>query len=232
VSSRQEEKERRRQERMAAEQAHAQSAARRRRLGMVLGGVVALAVAVIVVLAVVAGGDDDAQGGSGNGQSAEAPTQGNDRNLDQAASAAGCEVANHRSEGRGHTTETVKYNQNPPTSGEHDPTPSEDGEYEPTGPPDIEQSVHALEHGRILIQYKGGSPAQRIAQLRNVYEEETKGESAYHSLLFQNQTNMHAQVAATAWSKSLTCPQWNDQVFDAIRAFRRQYVDKGPEFIP
>jgi hypothetical protein len=43
---------------------------------------------------------------------------------------------------------------------------------------------------------------------------------------------MTAAVAATAWDNSLTCPQWNDQVFDAIRAFRRDFVDKGPEFLP
>ena len=39
-------------------------------------------------------------------------------------------------------------------------------------------------------------------------------------------------VAATAWTHLLGCPKMNDKVFDAIRAFRLAYVDKGPEFIP
>jgi hypothetical protein len=43
---------------------------------------------------------------------------------------------------------------------------------------------------------------------------------------------MDAAVAATAWTQSLTCPTMNDQVFDAIRAFRTEYTDKGPELIP
>ena len=48
-------------------------------------------------------------------------------------------------------------------------------------------------------------------------------------LLFQNTTGMKAAVAATAWGHSLTCPEMNDRVFDAIRTFRAQYIDKGPE---
>jgi hypothetical protein len=62
--------------------------------------------------------------------------------------------------------------------------------------------------------------------------ESLKGSDGYKTLLFQNQTNMTAAVAATAWTRSITCPQWNDQVFDAIRAFRKDFVDKGPEFLP
>ena len=43
---------------------------------------------------------------------------------------------------------------------------------------------------------------------------------------------MKPAVAATAWGNSLACPTFNDQVFDAIRAFRSHHADKGPEFIP
>jgi hypothetical protein len=39
-------------------------------------------------------------------------------------------------------------------------------------------------------------------------------------------------VAATAWTHLLGCPRMNNQVFDAIRAFRDAYVDKAPEKIP
>ena len=54
----------------------------------------------------------------------------------------------------------------------------------------------------------------------------------YHMLLFENTTNMDAQVAATAWGHSLTCPDMNDEVFDALRTFRTSYIDKGPEAVP
>ncbi len=38
-------------------------------------------------------------------------------------------------------------------------------------------------------------------------------------------------VAATAWTQMLGCRQMNDKVFDALRAFRARYVDKGPELV-
>jgi hypothetical protein len=232
MSHRAEEKERRRQERLAAEQAAKSSADRRKRLGLVGAAVLAVAVIAIVVVATgVVGGDEEPTGGGDGSAKASVPAQKID-NLAEAARAAQCTVTEHKEEGRGHTGEPVKYATNPPTSGDHDPTPAEDGFYEADGPPDVEQSVHSLEHGRINIQYKPGTPQERIDQLETVGSEEVKGTEAYHTLVFQNQTKMEPAVAATAWRQSLTCDTWNDQVFDAIRAFRRDRVDKGPEFIP
>jgi hypothetical protein len=43
---------------------------------------------------------------------------------------------------------------------------------------------------------------------------------------------MKPQIAATAWTQSLTCDAMNDKVFDAIRTFRARYIDKGPETVP
>lgn len=236
MSSRQEEKERRRKEREEIERKANAAAARRKRLGIV--GIALAAIAAIAVVAVViAGGGDDGGGssgggGGGGGSTAEAPTQDNTRNLQAAAEAAGCTLKEERDAGSSHTSEPVKYATNPPTSGDHDPVAAEDGAYETGNPPDTEQSVHALEHGRVAVQYKPGTPPQRIAQLRGLLEEEYKGAAGYKTLLFQNQTGMTPAVAATAWTQSLSCPRWNDQVFDAIRAFREDFVDKGPEFIP
>ena len=50
--------------------------------------------------------------------------------------------------------------------------------------------------------------------------------------MFQNQTDMEPAIAVTAWRKSLTCDTFDPKMFDAIRAFRRENVDKAPEFIP
>ncbi len=227
MSSRQEEKDRRRREREEAERAAASSSAKRKRLGIVLGAVLALAVAVVVGLAVASGGDESSPGGAAN-----VPTQGQ-TNEAEAARAAGCRLQSHRVEGRGHTSEPVQYRTNPPTSGAHDPVASEEGIYPADGPPDLEQSVHALEHGRINIQYKPGTPKPTVDLLTALVDTfEVKGEAGYHALLFQNQTRMQPALAATAWGKSLTCPSVNDRVYDAIRTFWRANVDKGPEFIP
>ena len=51
-------------------------------------------------------------------------------------------------------------------------------------------------------------------------------------LLYENTTDMPFAVAATAWTHPLGCPEMNDKVFDAIRTFRAQYIDKGPEKVP
>jgi hypothetical protein len=233
MSSRQEEKERRRKEREAIEQAARASAARRKRLGIAaiaLAAIVALAVVGLAVGGVLGGGDDDGSGpGEVSGEVAP-PPKFDAVNLDEASKAAGCTVSRDRNEGADHTPEPVKYQKNPPTSGDHDPVAAIEGEYDEA--PDVEQSVHALEHGRINVQYKPGAPPERVAQLRGLLEEEFKGIEGYKTLLFPNQTGMTPAVAATAWTRSLTCPEWNDRVFDAIRQFREDFVDKGPEFIP
>ena len=89
--------------------------------------------------------------------------------------------------------------------------------------------VHALEHGRIELQYKPGTPAEDRRRLEQLVDEL---EGGYHMLLFENDTDMPFAVAATAWGHLLGCPKMNDKVFDALRAFRKDYVDKGPETIP
>jgi hypothetical protein len=228
--TRAEEKEQRRREREAAEQAARKSAENRKRLGMVGGGVLLVAIVAVVVL-LVAGGGDDGEGQASGASNASLPAV-QIENLSEAARAAGCKVREDKEESSSHVQTDVKYKQNPPESGDHDPVPSREGVYGADNPPDIEQSVHALEHGRINIQYKPGTPQQRIDQLAKLFEEKVQGIAGYKTLVFQNQTNMPYAVAATAWTKALTCPAWNDKVFDAIRAFRRDNVDKGPEQIP
>jgi hypothetical protein len=151
--------------------------------------------------------------------------------LATAAKAAGCVVKSFPLEGREHTTATVTYHTNPPTSGNHNPNPSEDGFY-PNGAPPKERNVHALEHGRIEMQWKPGTPQNVIDTLQAIFNEPLKGKSGYHQLLFENNTNMPFEVAAASWQHYLGCPKWNQNVIDAIRAYREQYVDKGPEFIP
>ena len=54
-------------------------------------------------------------------------------------------------------------------------------------------------------------------------------DGGHHLLLFENGTDMPFAVAATAWDNQLGCPTMNPKVFDAIRAFRTEYIDKGPE---
>jgi hypothetical protein len=221
---------------MEREKAQAGKAASRRRLQLVAGVVLGLAAIVAVVAAIASGGGDDSSGPSSSASSdAKIPAR-QISDFNAAVAAAGCTFKTYPSEGREHlpsdSATNDKYKTNPPTSGAHRPTPAQDGVYSPGDEPAKENAVHALEHGRIEIQYKPGTPQRKIDQLKALFNEPLKGVDGYHQLLFQNNTDMPYAVAAVAWTQLLGCPEFNDKTFDAIRAFRERFVDKGPELIP
>ncbi len=237
MSSRQEEKERRRQERLAREQADAKKAAGKKRMQLVGGALLGLAAIAAIVVALVVGlggGDEETTAGNDTSDAAAAvklPTQ-ETSDLDEAVKASGCTLTHPEYEGADHAEKefaATDYKTNPPTSGSHFPDWYDDGTYAPGTVPNLGMLVHTLEHGRINVQYKKGTPAADVAKLEALVQEQNEG---YHMLLYENTTNMDAQIAATAWTQSLTCPEMNDQVFDAIRTFRARYIDKGPETVP
>jgi Protein of unknown function (DUF3105) len=221
MAHRSEEKERRRQERIAKEEAARKAAARRRRLQVGGGVVLGLAAVAVVAIVALAGGNDD-----------KGDSSANISKLTADAKAAGCTFSQFKSEGRTHTAGKVTYKTNPPTSGNHNPTPAQDGIYRAGNSPPKENFVHTLEHGRIEFQYKPGASAADVAKLRRLAEEPLNGTAGYHVLLFENNTNMPAPFAATAWTKSITCPSLTTPAIGAMREFRQAFTDKGPEFIP
>jgi hypothetical protein len=234
VSSRQQEKEARRQERMAREQEEQKKADRNRRLQIIGGVVIGVAVVAAVVVAIVvsaggSGGDSPKPTGKKNPEVKAIPIPPRKTtDLFAAAKAAGCIVKTFPNEGRQHITGPGTYKTNPPTSGNHNPVPAEDGDYSGSQTPAKENFVHTLEHGRIEFQYAPGTPARTIGQLRTLFAEQ----GSYHDLLFQNNTNMPYQVAATAWTHLIGCKSVNDKTWDALRAFRVRYTDQAPEQIP
>jgi hypothetical protein len=235
MSSRQEEKEQRRREREEREAADRASASRRKRLQFVFGGFLTVVI-IAGVAALAAGafsGSDDSGGGpvTGNGSKVAIPGV-QETDLKKAAAAAGCTLADPRIEGNTHEDKDFKasdYKTNPPTSGNHNPVWYQDGEYAPGNTPKLGQLVHPLEHGRIEIQYKKGTPKATVQQLESLF---TSLDDGYHMLLFENTTNMSYAVAATAWGHSVTCPTMNDKVFDALRTFRTAHINKGPAVVP
>jgi len=235
VASRQEEKEQRRLERLAREEAARKAAGRRKRMTLAFGGLLGVAlIAGIVVVVLVLGGDDSSskpRQASDATANVKLPAQATS-DMAAAAKAAGCTLSNPAYEGASHEDKQFKpsdYKTNPPTSGNHTPDWYEDGIYAPGDVPELGKTVHPLEHGRIEVQYAPGTPKETVTQLEALLNEEQDG---YHMLLFQNTTGMKAKIAATAWTHSLTCPEMNDKVFDAIRTFRARYIDKGPERVP
>ena len=237
MASRKEEKERLRAERLERE-AQAQAAERRKQLvGYAAGAVLVVAGAIALIVVLLSG--DDAGGTSASNRGSETvasdelpegsvpPVETAD--LDEAVEEAGCKLEENASEGSEHfePPDTTEYKANPPTSGDHYTVPAEDGAYPPTDPPPTEALVHSLEHGRIIIQYDPAAPDTVKADLTALFDEDP-----YHMIITPNDTDMPYDVAATAWTRAVVCPEMNESVFDAIRAFRDEYRDEGPEFIP
>lgn len=232
MSSRQEEKARLKEERLRLEREAAAREKRRRVVQIGAAGLTLLAVIVGVVLATA--------GGSATNQTVASPDavplpakQTDD--LAVAVKAAGCTLKQFASEGQGHVEETtaLKFKTNPPTSGDHFQIPAPDGLYDPGNPPERGNWVHSLEHGRVLLQYRKGTPSRRIGQLQTLFNEPYAGEVAgYHTLLQENNSRMPFAVAAVAWTRYVGCKTLNNRTFDALRAFRTQFVDKAPEQVP
>ena len=179
-----------------------------------------------LVLTVASGRGDKLVGGADTGDfpagSVPAPRV---TELRAAAKAAGCTLKSGKSEGQDHVAGGVAYRSNPPHSSNHDQIPVEDGAYPAAQP--TERLVHALEHGRIVVQFKPSAPDELRGSLRALFDE-----NPYHVVLGPNSTRMPFAVAATAWTKVLGCPRPGPPVFDAVRAFRDRYRDRGPEDVP
>jgi hypothetical protein len=239
MASRKEEKERRRAERLAAEAAAKAAAQRRQRMRLV--GALGLAVVALAAVGVAIA----ASGGSKHKapkHSANVPALA-DANLTSAAQKAGCVIQNYPQDyGPNGSTQSdpnnlyshvggkVKYKTNPPAFGNHNPTPASDGDYVGQGTPSAEHLVHALEHGRVEIQYRPGLPAHDVSQLESVFKEQAgKFAPEQYELLFQNETKMPYDVAAVAWVHILGCKHYTPAALDAIRDFRAKYSFQGPE---
>ena len=187
---------------------------------LVLAAVLALAtlIAIIAVALLAAGGgNEDFPEGS------VPPRAIGD--LESAAEAADCALADPRSEGDTETAEPVEYRSDPPHSGDHAPEPADDGAYR-DDPPADENVVHSLYHGRIVVWFDPDLGDEQLGDLKALFDEEPE-----HMMLLPRDS-MDADVAATAWTHTLECVQMSDATFDAIRAFRDTWRDQAPEFVP
>jgi hypothetical protein len=232
MSTRKEQKEAARTERLRKEEEAKRAAARRRTLGYVAGGVLALAAIVAVVFALTSGGGGGANKGGSGGKTASFPARSGplpdppaDLSLASAAKKAGCVYKHEKDEGSNHVQTDVAYKTAPPTSGDHNPNPAEDGAY--TEAPRIERLVHSLEHGRIILWYPPNAPDNVKADLKAIFDEDPA-----HMIVAPYTEPMDYAVAATAWTETLGCKTWNEDAIQAVRAFRDQFRDQGPEFAP
>lgn len=251
MASRKEEKERLRVEREAAEAAEARAERKRLILGYIVAGLISLAVVGGIIFAIVGGGDEGGDGAGGTGESSEnvnyefggvlpegievdtregtEPPPVAEEDLRTAADAAGCELQTDlEDEGNAHiapNADEPEYGTSPPTSGDHSPEPLADGAFTPM-PPAI-NALHALEHGRVAIQYSPDLSEDEQLALKGVFDADRPG-----VVLFPN-PDMPYAVAATAWTQMLGCDTYEGEAtLDAIRDFIGTYRGRGPEAIP
>jgi hypothetical protein len=165
------------------------------------------------------------------------PTPEGGMSLEAAAKAAGCELQSYPVESRDHIRDiqaSVRYSSIPPTSGEHYPVPAPDGAYEKA--PYLKTIVHSLEHSRIVLWFKPELPREARASLKAFFDADDD-----RMLLVPDEHGKDYEVTATAWNakpkpngtgRLLGCPEYGDDVFTALQAFKEKHRGKGPERIP
>ncbi len=240
MSSRKEERDRLRE---AREEKEGEAEVRQRQRLIAAYSAAGFLAILLLVGAVIAfsGGNEDASGnahvslqsGQTNGialdeRAGTEPPKAKQTNLKVAAREAGCEVQTKLPiEGRSHLSPEAtapEYATNPPTSGNHVAPPYQqaDGAYSDT--PGAMNVVHALEHGRLTLQYDGGLTEADQLELRGLYD------SAYSAALFFPNEEMPYEVAATSWGEMLGCESYRGAAtLDAIRAFGAKYQGTAPE---
>jgi hypothetical protein len=217
-------------------------------IGIVLAAVVAFGVLLASALGddgedgnVVAAGagvsprdDSDTPAGDVLPDGGTFPTPKDGARLEAAAKAAGCELKSYRVASKDHIPDieaTVRYSSIPPTSGKHFAVPAPDGAYEKS--PYLKTIVHSLEHGRVALWFKPDLPREARAALKAFFDHDEE-----LMLLVPDENGKDYQVTATAWNRKpkplgtgrlLGCPEYNDDVFTALEAFKLRHRGKGPE---
>lgn len=114
-----------------------------------------------------------------------------------------------------HTFEAVEYDMTPPVGGEHHPTWFNCGVYQHELPK--EHVVHSLEHGAVWLSYQPDLPADQVALLEKL------GEQEY--LIVSPIAAQEDPVVATSWDTQLRLDSAEERT---LQAFIREYK-QGPK---
>lgn len=120
---------------------------------------------------------------------------------------------------RGHTTQPVSYDQNPPVGGTHNPAWQNCGVY--TQPVVNENAVHSLEHGAVWITYQPDLPEAGVQKLQTLARQ-----SGYR--LLSPHPDLPAPIVLSAWGYQLQLEQADDpRLIDFIQKY--ELNPQGPE---
>jgi len=131
---------------------------------------------------------------------------------------------------------TVTYGFCPPTSGNHysdpgAPAPLPRNFYDPTKSLKPQQWVHNLEHGYVVLLYKGTPDQATLDSLKKVFDTASPPSDGFAAQCGQPNRviavrfdDMDTPFALVAWDRALLLPQWD---FDQALTFANQWQD-GP----
>jgi hypothetical protein len=127
-------------------------------------------------------------------------------------------VEEYENSARDHTTAPVEYEVIPPYGGEHHPTWFNCGVYQEELP--TEHVVHSLEHGAVWLTYQPDLPAEQVAVLEEL------GEQEY--MMVSPLAAQDSPVVATSWDTQLRLDEAEERT---LQAFIREYRQgaKTPE---
>lgn len=185
--------------------------------------ILATSAALLVAAAIAAGCGQFGkvyEGGRATTKKSSGQNSISDKPFDAAAARkAGCgRIEDLKNYGRKHVEEKVTYETNPPASGNHSATPLDWGIYD--SEQRTESWVHNLEHGHIVIAYKGLPKADREALLKAVRRD------SFHMVVLPRKDNSKNGVWYLAWTHSLYCKRPSAA---ALQEMVTRYRDQGPE---
>ena len=114
-----------------------------------------------------------------------------------------------------HRTEPISYDSPVPAGGPHHPAWWDCGVY--TEPVVTEHAVHSLEHGAVWLSYRPDLPADQVALLEEL------GDDDY--MIVSPSPDQEAPVLATAWNNQLSLESAEEKT---LKAFIREYK-QGPQ---
>ncbi len=150
------------------------------------------------------------------GAGSRGQTQASHVPIEEVARDAGCSVSEF--------DDNAKHN--PPVSGRFSERDRiEDGSHAGEPPPPLAATIHALYHGRVLIQYRRDLPGAQIQRLVRLVSSDPD-----RVVLFANQTGMKTPVAATAYLSVMTCPRVDGRTLHALSVYRDRRRGFGQAF--
>lgn len=124
--------------------------------------------------------------------------------------------------GRNHVTGDIRYDVDPPSGGNHNPSPAPAGTFTEESKPSDPQIVHSLEHGYVVIWHRPDLDPAALDELRAI----TGRYSRDVLLVPRDSLPPNQPVAATAWHRRLLCSRVDAAPLDR---FVSEYRNKGPE---